>query len=767
MIAGWPLLRRSLPGSRPFVLLTLWSAVEALPALTGGLLVATALDRGFLRQEPMTGLAWLSLLGVAAAVRAVAVARTYPWLSAAVEPMRDALVRAVVDATLRRAVAGTRPDLAAVAQLGRQVETVRTLVGTLLRTLRQVVTALVAATAGLLALAPAIAGLVGVPLLLAWLLYGALLGPLARRQDELIAADETVAAQAGAALAAVRDIRACGATSRVTGEVGAAIDRQAHATRRFAHLDAVRSVVLVIGTQAPVVLVAVCAPMLLRTGAATVGEVVGALTYLVVTLAPAVRALIGTLGSWSVRMRAVLRRLDLACAAPEPAADGTAEAGPGFDLEAENLTFGYGQHAVPVLQGLDLTVPEGDHLAVVGASGIGKSTLAALFSGMLRPGSGRLLLGGIPVTELPAATVRHRVALIPQEAYVFAGTVRENVMYLCPDADDHTLSAAAAATGLAPVVTRLGGWDAVITAPAHQLSAGERQLIALTRVYLSPAGIVVLDEATCHLDPAAEALAETAFAARGGTLVVVAHRFSSTRRARRILFLDGARPSLGTHDELLATVPGYAALARHAADVGLPTPSCASMPDNPPDPGRWTPARTTPRSTHMTRHLDESPVLVLQRETAGTGWSDIGHGLSVDAGHVLLRASAGTTITEGEPLRLFAVEPGADEVRAVDLRGVDVLPRGDWQLVVARLVAGGGQPSAGRREVADVLRALESTDDARWTAAARAAQRAVLTDTPVSVPAVAAPPPPNDDEGEPLSWLCRMFGIGCPPPTST
>ncbi|MEU8665208.1 ABC transporter ATP-binding protein [Actinoplanes philippinensis] len=263
------------------------------------------------------------------------------------------------------------------------------------------------------------------------------------------------------------------------------------------------------------------------------------------------------------------------------AAGGTTPAGPRFDLRAEDLTFGYGRHAVPVLRGLDLDVPEGEHLAIVGASGIGKSTLAGLVSGMLRPDRGRLLLGGIPVTDLSPATVSRRVALIPQEAYVFAGTLRENVAYLCPDAGDDALSAAASAIGLTPVVSRLGGWDAVLTAPSHQLSAGERQLIALTRVHLSPAGVVVLDEATCHLDPAAEARAEQAFAARGGTLVVVAHRFSSALRARRILFLDGSYPSLGTHRELLAAVPAYAALARHAADVGLSTAGSVRRHDDP------------------------------------------------------------------------------------------------------------------------------------------------------------------------------------------
>jgi ATP-binding cassette subfamily C protein len=175
---------------------------------------------------------------------------------------------------------------------------------------------------------------------------------------------------------------------------------------------------------------------------------------------------------------------------------------------------------------------------------------------MLRPDMGEVLLDGLPVTGLG----RSWRILIPQEAYVFAGTLEENLTYLQP-AGKAALDEAAEATGLTPLVSRLGGYGAAIV-PAT-LSAGERQLIALTRAYLPPARVVILDEATCHLDPAAEARAEEAFARRDGTLIVIAHRISSARRARRILVLDGVRPQAGDHASLLASSASYADLAGH------------------------------------------------------------------------------------------------------------------------------------------------------------------------------------------------------------
>ncbi|MEU6764870.1 ABC transporter ATP-binding protein [Streptomyces sp. NPDC046853] len=223
-------------------------------------------------------------------------------------------------------------------------------------------------------------------------------------------------------------------------------------------------------------------------------------------------------------------------------------------LQLSSVSFAYGPLAEPVVRDLSLTVPRGGHLAVVGPSGIGKSTLVGLVAGMLRAGSGVVRVDGRGVRGREA--VGRRV-LIPQEAYVFSGTVRENLAYLREDAaGDAELLAAAGAVGLDGVIERLGGLDAPVDPAA--LSAGERQLVALTRAHVSHAPLALLDEATCHLDPAAEARAERAFAARpGGTLVVIAHRISSARRADRILVMDGTHTLCGSHGELLRSSSLY------------------------------------------------------------------------------------------------------------------------------------------------------------------------------------------------------------------
>lgn len=161
---------------------------------------------------------------------------------------------------------------------------------------------------------------------------------------------------------------------------------------------------------------------------------------------------------------------------------------------------------------------------------------------------------GRPVSE----TVDRRV-LIPQEAYVFSGTLADNLSHLRPDpVPEAELLAAAEAVGLAPLLQTLGGPDSPVDPAA--LSAGERQLIALTRAYLSHAPLALLDEATCHLDPEAEERAERAFARRersGGALIVVAHRISSARRAHHVLVMDGQNTALGTHGDLLRRSPLY------------------------------------------------------------------------------------------------------------------------------------------------------------------------------------------------------------------
>ncbi|MFJ1967860.1 ATP-binding cassette domain-containing protein [Streptomyces sp. NPDC087903] len=262
---------------------------------------------------------------------------------------------------------------------------------------------------------------------------------------------------------------------------------------------------------------------------------------------------------------------------PAHAAHGRPPAAPPADAPAlsfSSVTFAYGPGAAPVIEDLDLVLPAGAHLAVVGSSGVGKSTLAALAAGVLRPRCGAVRVCGWPVPGREAAARR---VLIPQEAYVFTGALAENLGHLRPDPVPETeLLAAAEAVGLTPLLEALGGPEARVEPGA--LSAGERQLIALTRAYLSYAPLVLLDEATCHLDPRAEERAEYAFANRpGGTLVVVAHRISSARRADRTLVMDGRETTYGTHDELVRCSPLYRDLVGGWAPVaaGLSQPALA------------------------------------------------------------------------------------------------------------------------------------------------------------------------------------------------
>ncbi|MFJ3498360.1 ATP-binding cassette domain-containing protein [Streptomyces sp. NPDC086091] len=564
---GLRLLRDGLRGSRrPLTRIAGWSLLEAAPALASGWVTATAVDRGFLAGRPLHGLAWLGLLASLYVVRATAERALFPHLADIVEPLRDHLVRRLVRASLERAAReGRAADSAAVARLTRQAETVRNLVATLLRTARPLVVTLLAAVAGLTVLDAFAAAVVLPPLLLVLLVFPLSLGSMMRRRRAVVLAEERVAVRTGEVLAAGRDIVALGARDHALSEVEEATTGYVRAAVSAARFAAVRVLLVFLGGHLPLLALLLTGPWLVSSGRMSAGELVGAVTYVTGYLIGALQAVTGSVGGHLTQLGSVLDRLAETAVVEGEAAGSVGHGGApvpdGYALRVDGLTFGYGPHAAPVLRDLSLLLPEGEHLAIVGASGIGKSTLAGLLAGLETPGAGTVRLGGAEVTALDDTLRARSVALVPQEAYVFHGTVRDNLRYLAAAATDTELRRAVGEVGADAVVDRLGGLDAELTDPAGQLSAGERQLLVLARVFVAPARVVVLDEATCHLDPVAEARAERAFAARPGTLVVIAHRLASARRARRVLLLDGDRADLGTHEQLLAGARGYADLA--------------------------------------------------------------------------------------------------------------------------------------------------------------------------------------------------------------
>ncbi|GAB1644460.1 ATP-binding cassette domain-containing protein [Krasilnikovia sp. MM14-A1259] len=535
-----------------------WSAVEALPSLLSGVLLSAATDR-FVAHQAAAGLLLLTLLLPVAAAGAVATSRLFPWLAAVVEPVRDALLTAVVGGAVHAATRSpARADTAVVDRLTAQVQTVRNILFGLLRTVRQMVFGSVAALIGLAVLAPMVAVATTLLVLAAAALFALLLPGLAERHRAALLAREDLARRAGSAFGGMRDALACAAGGRAITEVDAAIDGSLARSRALSRATSRRGLVVFVGGQVPLVLLLATAPWLLSSGYLTVGEVVGAAAYLSVHLEPALRQIVGVAGNWGLELAVSLRRLGETFAEPAEARGGPAA--PGHDLAVRGLTFTYGAAERPVVDDLALTLDEGAHLAVVGPSGAGKSTLANLLAGLLEPGRGTVRLGGVDLRDIRDDDRHRLIGLIPQEAYVFAGTLRDNLTYLAPHAGPADLERAVDAVGLRTVTDRLGGLDARVGAGGADLSHGEKQLVALARMYLSPARVLILDEATANLDPAAEARVEAAFAERAGTLVVIAHRITSARRARQVLLLSGAHARLGTHDDLLHTSSEYAEL---------------------------------------------------------------------------------------------------------------------------------------------------------------------------------------------------------------
>jgi ATP-binding cassette subfamily B protein len=305
------------------------------------------------------------------------------------------------------------------------------------------------------------------------------------------------------------------------------------------------------------------AAQMYRNGSITEGTIAAYVLYLVQLFDPIAR-----FSEWLGEFRQGLAALGKvvgvlqteSAVAERPGAQELPEEGA---VDLRNVTFGYDGGDV-VVRNVSLRLDPGEHVALVGVTGAGKSTLAKLLTRQYDPQEGSIELGGVDLRDGRLESLRRRVVMLPQEGHLFSGTIADNVRLAQPGASDEEVLHALQQIGARARFEALPeGIHTDVQTRGVRLSAGERQLVGIARVALADPAVIVLDEATSSLDPATEAAVERALAAvvEGRTVIIIAHRLSTAERADRVVVMDRGRVvEVASHDELVAQGERYARL---------------------------------------------------------------------------------------------------------------------------------------------------------------------------------------------------------------
>jgi ATP-binding cassette subfamily B protein len=303
--------------------------------------------------------------------------------------------------------------------------------------------------------------------------------------------------------------------------------------------------------------------VLVAHGSLTAGAIIAFVLYLDQFFSP-IQQLSQVFDSWQ-QARASMPKIDELMAIPtgtplseHPVEPGRVQGAIHFD----DVHFRYPGGMAEALRGVDLDIHAGETVALVGETGAGKSTIVKLVARFYDTTGGRVLIDGTPLTELDLGAYRRRLGYVPQEAFLFSGTVRDNIAYGRPNATDAEVEAAARAVGAHDFIATLsGGYLHYVAERGRSMSSGQRQLICLARARLVDPSILLLDEATSNLDLATEAKVQRAMGvvAAGRTTLIIAHRLQTAMSADRIVVMEnGQVADVGSHAELLERGGRYA-----------------------------------------------------------------------------------------------------------------------------------------------------------------------------------------------------------------